>query len=199
MKHLRYLLLAVILLPMSVAVSSCSDNSESEEEYANWQQTNEAKVTEWAANGSLMKIKSYTKDPATEGKNLDYIYVEVLEEGKDDQTPLFTDTVRVAYRGRLLPSKSYADGFPFDENFKGSFAWNRADVTDFTPASLVDGFATAVMSMRKGDYWRVHIPYSLGYGTAGSSNIPAYSDLVFEIAMFDFWSPGEDKPDFKTR
>ena len=58
----------------------------------------------------------------------------------------------------------------------------------FAVGSVVDGFSTALQHMRKGDKWRVYIPYELGYGTSDASTIPGYSTLIFDITMVDFWS-----------
>ncbi len=199
MRYLKNIWYVLILFPILGIVSSCSEDSETEEEFANWKERNEAVVNTWASNSALKKIKCYTKDQTTAGTNLDYIYVEELEAGAGEGTPLYTDTLRVAYRGRLIPSKSYEKGYIIDESFMGNFSWSTASTTDFTVAGLVDGFATAVMKMKKGDYWRVHIPYPLAYNTSSTSTRPAYSNLIFEIAMFDYWSPGERRPDFKSR
>jgi FKBP-type peptidyl-prolyl cis-trans isomerase FklB len=51
--------------------------------------------------------------------------------------------------------------------------------------------------MRVGDRWRVHFSDKLGYGTADHSDIPGYRDLVFDIAVYDIWHPGEKRPAFK--
>ena len=60
--------------------------------------------------------------------------------------------------------------------------------------SLIDGFATALQQMRRGDRWMVYRPYQLGYGASGSGEIPGYSTLIFDLRLVDFWSPqvGED-------
>ena len=199
MKNWKYIWLAVILFPL-MGIVSCSKDSEEEEEYANWQEKNEAQIDAWAANSAYTKYKAYTKDQTSKGSNSDYVYIEVLEEGPDPGSPMYTDTIRVMYRGRLLPSKSYPEGEVFDETYDGDFSWRTANATDFVCADLVDGFTTAVMKMKAGDRWRVHIPYTLGYGTkASSGGIPGYSDLIFEIALLDFWSPGDQRAPFKTR
>jgi len=183
-----------------IFLTSCSKETTEEEEYANWQEKNEAMIEQWASNSAFATYKTYTKDQATAGKHSDYIYVQVLEEGSSDISPMYTDTVRVMYRGRLIPSKSYPEGYVFDQTYSKDFSWKTANATDFVSSGLVDGFATAIMKMHKGDRWRVHIPYTLGYGTSSSSSgLPAYSDLIFEIALVDFWSPGEVHPSFKTR
>ena len=189
MKNLKYLLLAVILFPLVGIVSSCSEETSAEEnEFANWQEKNEAVIDQWAANPAYRKILTYTKNADTPGlKNTDYIYVEVLEEGSGVETPLFTDTCRVAYRGHYIPTASYAEGLVFDQSYLGDFKWERANTTN--GASWVDGFSTALQHMRVGDRWRVRIPYTLGYGVSDYNNIPGYSNLVFEVALYDFWHP----------
>jgi FKBP-type peptidyl-prolyl cis-trans isomerase FklB len=53
--------------------------------------------------------------------------------------------------------------------------------------------------MHIGDRWRVRFSYSLGYGANAAGTIPAYSDLIFDIALLDFWHPGEQVPNFKSR
>ena len=197
----KYILLAVILFPLVGMVSSCSDETEAEGEFDNWQEKNEAVITQWATNSSYKKILTYTKNPDATGlKNTDYIYVEVLESGSGADTPLYTDTCRVAYRGHYIPTASYPEGMVFDQTYLSDFDWTTAGVvSSLTAGGYVDGFSTALMNMHVGDHWRVHIPYTLGYGTSGNSSISGYSNLVFEMALYDFWHPGETRPAFKSR
>ena len=202
MKNLKkYILLAVILFPLVGMVSSCSDETEAEGEFDNWQEKNEAVITQWATNSSYKKILTYTKNPDATGlKNTDYIYVEVLESGSGAETPLYTDNCRVAYRGHYIPTASYPEGMVFDQTYLSDFDWTTAGVvSSLTAGGYVDGFSTALMNMHVGDHWRVHIPYTLGYGTSGNSSISGYSNLVFEMALYDFWHPGETRPAFKSR
>ena len=195
MKDLKYILLAVILFPIMGMVSSCSEDSDEEDEYANWQERNESTISAWAANNAYTKTEGVT--PSLQ--NSDYIYVEKLESGSGTESPIYTDTVRVAYRGRFIPTQSYPEGYVFDQSFLNSFSWQKSGVADFVCSGVVDGFATALMNMHVGDYWRVHIPYQLGYGATSSTSVKSYSDLVFEIALYDFWHPGEHRASFKSR
>lgn len=194
-------MLSVILFPLVGMVSSCSEGSDEEGEFDNWQARNEAKAQEWYNNSSLTKYQSFAID-GTSSKPGDYIYVEVLpaSEGKPEastSTPFYTDTVRVAYRGRLIPSKSYPEGYVFDQSYTGDFSWKTAYVSQ--GASWRDGFATALLHMHVGDHWRVYIPYQLMYGSGSDTKYPAYSNMVFDVALFDFWHPGETRPSFKAR
>ena len=201
MKVFKYIF-ALMMLPLAVAVSSCSEDSNEVDEFENWEERNNAAITQWSNNSALRKIKSYTKDQMTGGTSSDYIYVEVLESGSETETesPLFSDNVWVAYRGRYIPTVSYPEGYIFDQSYEGEFDWRTADMVEFSVSGVVTGFSTALMQMHRGDRWRVYIPYHLGYGTSSSTSIRGYSNLIFDIALLDFWHPDEDHPiSFKAR
>ena len=204
MRKLSYIFLAVILFPFVGIVSSCSEDSKEEDEFDKWQEKNEEILNQWVANPGYKKILTFSKNESTIAsfKNTDYIYVEVLETGDGTESPFYTDTVRVAYRGHYIPTASYPEGLVFDQTYLDDFDWKTAGTAKFQTGSLVDGFSTALMHMHVGDRWRVRIPYMLGYGksdykASSSSTIPGYTNLVFEIAMYDMWHPGEYRSIFK--
>ena len=203
MNNWKYILLSVILFPLLGMVSSCSEDDSTTDEFANWQERNTATTEQWAANSSLKKIRVYTQDEATAGRISDYIYVQVLETGDGTESPLYTDTVRVAYRGRLIPTTNYASGYVFDETYLGDFSWHTAGMSTMSigggSTGVVSGFATALMNMHKGDSWRVYIPYQLGYNTSSQGSVTAYSNLIFDIALLDFWHQGDPHPAFRAR
>jgi len=193
-----YILLLSLLL---LSYTSCSEDDSTTDEFANWQERNDATIDQWAASG-MRKIRVFTQDDTTTGKSSDYIYVQVLESGDGTESPLYTDTVRVAYRGRLIPTTNYTDGFVFDETYLGDFSWHTAGMSTMAisgSTSLVSGFATALMNMHKGDRWLVCIPYQLGYNAASQGSVTAYSDLIFDIALLDYWHPGDTRPAFRAR
>ena len=177
---------------ISLFTSSCSEDTEQVGEYDNWQEKNDAAIAKWATNSSLRKIITFSKNASTSGTNNDYIYVEVLQEGSGTESPLYSDSVRVAYRGHYIPTESSPQGYVFDQSFTGDFSWATAGATTLVTSSFVDGFTTALMNMHVGDLWRVYIPYDLGYGNPSSkSSILDASNLVFEMALVDFWHPGD--------
>ena len=196
-------MLSVILFSLLGMVSSCSEDDSTTDEFANWQERNTATTEQWAANSSLKKIRVYTQDEATAGRISDYIYVQVLETGDGTESPLYTDTVRVAYRGRLIPTTNYASGYVFDETYLGDFSWHTAGMSTMSigggSTGVVSGFATALMNMHKGDRWLVYIPYQLGYNTSSQGSVTAYSNLIFDIALLDFWHQGDPHPAFRAR
>ena len=128
----------------------------------------------------------------------DHILVHVVNEGVGSGCPLYTDTVRVHYRGRLIPSPSYAEGLVFDQSWSGDYNLALMTPVKFGVAALTSGFSTAVMNMHIGDRWEVYIPYALGYGSAKSGSIPAYSALVFDITMMAYYHPGAPVPAWKA-
>ena len=204
MKELKYILLALMMLPLTLAVSSCSEENEDEDEFVNWQVRNDEIQSQWANNSSLKKIKAYTMDPNTAGGISDYVYVESLDGTaisiEDDLfMPIFTDTCRVAYRGYLIPSKSYPNGYIFDQSYLGDFKWTTAAPYTAVCSSFVVGFTTALMKMHVGERWRVYIPYQLAYGGNSSTSYPAYSNMIFDIALFEKWKARDIVPPFKTR
>ena len=203
MKNLKYILLSVILFPFVGMVSSCSEDDSVTDEFANWQERNQVVTDQWAASG-MKKIRVFTQDDAATGRNCDYIYVKVLETGDGGESPIFTDTVRIAYRGRLIPTTNYTDGYVFDETYLGDFSWHTAGMSTMaiggsSSSGLVSGFATALMNMHKGDRWLVYIPYQLGYNASSQGSVTAYSNLIFDIALLDYWHPGETRPVFRAR
>ena len=125
--------------------------------------------------------------------------MQVLEAGEGTESPLYTDTVRTAYRGRMLPTTNYTNGYVFDETYIGDFSWHTAGVSSLYCGGMVDGFTTALMNMHKGDHWRVHIPYQLAYRSVTSGSVRAYSNLIFDIAVYDYWHPGDYHPAFRAR
>lgn len=185
-----------LLLLLLLAVScSESDDADSGDEYANWQVRNDAYFAtledSLSRGGSAWrKIKTFTKDPSTPGTATDYVYVKVLESGAGTTSPLYSDSVRVSYRGRLIPSVTYPQGYVFDQTYVGTYDVRTTGVCDEVTSSFREGFATALQYMHKGDRWRVYIPYVLGYDDQSQTGIPAYSVLVFDVALIDFVSGG---------
>ena len=189
----------LILLPLFM---SCSEADDTPEEYANWQAKNEAYFEEQyqkhlaASSSTCFVLKSYTKGDklnVSEVAHTDCILVDVLPSdfpSKGDKTtsPLFTDDADIHYRGYLLPSLSYPTGYVFDISYSDMFAKNitGAEPATMSVDALIAGFSTALQHMHRGDYWRVTIPYQLGYGSSDYSSIPAFSTLIFEIRLVDF-------------
>ncbi len=198
-------LLAVTLVA-ALTLTACSEEDDTIEEYPDWENTNTAyfvdlytSATALIAQGNttwkLLRAWSLPEDNEIYTAVMtNYIVVEVLEEGTGAGCPLYTDNVWVHYRGRLLPSVSYPEGYIFDQSYYGEFNEQTAMPAAFSVSALVDGFATALQNMHIGDYWRVYMPYELGYGTIATTSVPAYSTLIFEIKLVAYANPDVELP-----
>ena len=198
--------LTFVLVLATFFVFACSESSSDTEEFANWKERNEqalaAVVADSMRQTGWQRFKKYSLDETVEGQVADYIYVKVIESasGDDFTRPAYTDSVRVSYQGRLIPSKTYPEGYVFDGSVYGKFSSRTNSTKKFLVSGLTDGFCTAVQHMRRGDHWRVYIPSALGYGEKGSgSAIPGYSMLIFEIELIDFSPAGKTMPVWSAR
>ena len=197
--------------------TSCTENDDTVEEYANWQSKNETywdnlyTTTQQKIKGgdtSWKIILNYTfqNQKQTTGSALtyrpeNYIIAHVEQAGTGTTSPLYSDSVSMHYMGRLIPSTTYTSGLISDKSWSSN-QFNTATSrpvhsyigltydAEGKPTSLVDGFTTALMSMHRGDHWTVYIPYQLGYGEKNSGVVPAYSTLIFDLRLNDFSHPG---------
>ena len=212
--RLRHFINFLWAFVVALAFTACSETDDTVEEFPNWKNKNEAfftakynvvKQAVQSGDKSWKMFKVYTKDAAIEGNPTDYILVKVLEEGTGSGCPLFTDTVRVHYRGQLLASTSYVDksdselGLVFDSSWSGDVFNKTISVpSKFGVANVIDGFSTALQHMHIGDRWKVYMPYQLAYKDAGSGKVPGYSVLVYDMALAAYYRPGKVVPDWSA-
>jgi len=199
------------LLPIALfatAAVACSESENSSTEFDDWQNRNETyfsslyqRASQLASSDSS-EWKIYRRWSLTDMNSVsydDHIVVQVMQQGSGSGCPMFTDSVRVHYRGRLIPSESYAEGYVFDESFSGQLDTSTAEPTLLGVSGVVNGFATALQKMHIGDRWKVYIPYSMGYGSTENNSIPAYSTLIFDITLVSYYRAGADIPDFQGK
>lgn len=203
MKKINLFASVVCLVLLASSLFSCTEKAEVGE-FDDWQARNTAFIDSIAnvcdknVGGNWKKICAYNLNDSVEAlapNNAHYIYVQTLEKGTGEYSPLFNDSVRVHYLGRIAPSSNYPQGRIFDKSYS-SYTFNEAtDVpTKFgISTSVVTGFATALMHMVEGDSWRVYIPSYLGYGTTDKPSIPIYSTLIFDIKLARVYRLGIDK------
>lgn len=197
--------------------TSCTENDDTVEEYANWQSKNETywdnlytttqqKIKSGDTSWKIILNYTFQNQKQTTGSALtyrpeNYIIAHVEQAGTGTTSPLYSDSVSMHYMGRLIPSTTYTSGLIFDKSWSSN-QFNAAtsrpvhsyigltNDAEGKPTSLVDGFTTALMSMHRGDHWTVYIPYQLGYGEKNSGVVPAYSTLIFDLRLNDFSHPG---------
>lgn len=206
----NFIWLVIFFFALSAGFTSCAEDTEVTDPYANWQERNEhyidsiARVARNAPEGEKWEIyKNYKLDLSSSEGDLidrnefyeyDSVYVKVIKEG-DGIIPLYTDTVSVAYQGFLI------NGSRFDGNYYGTFDPEVNDnYTSMVTGSesVITGWTTALLYMKQGTFAEVYIPYQMAYGTGGSgSTIPGYSALKFEIYLNEVIHP--TGPDDRSR
>jgi FKBP-type peptidyl-prolyl cis-trans isomerase FkpA len=117
--------------------------------------------------------KSKTKAPAVAGtakckaKTASGLGYTILAAGTG-AVPTDADEVQVKYRGTLA-----ADGKEFD----------ASESADFPVGGLIAGFTEGLKLMHQGGKFRFCIPAALGYGDRATGDIPAGSDLIFDVTL----------------
>ncbi len=217
----RYFFILVALFCFLGMTSSCSnDSGDDNNEFENWQERNNAYFSSIRSNAldSIRQAKtlygsnwtkhcnwrtylSYSLDSTITNNSTDSIYVEIVNKGTGSGCPLSTDSCRIYYRGLLIPTTNYPEGYVFDHSgqfttFDLIFNHKTSVPVLMRPSSSIKGFGTALQNMHIGDLWRVYIPYPLGYGESQSGSIPAYSTLVFEIELIAYYRSGANVPDW---
>lgn len=198
------LIFAVFAFVLMSVFASCSEEDNTVEEFPDWRNRNETYFSDiWNtaklnSDGSWKTFLSYALEDTIPTTSDDYIAVKVLREGTGSGCPMFTDSVKVNYRGRLIPSTSYSEGYVFDQSYIGEYNPATALPSTMYVGGTVDGFATALQHMHIGDYWRVYIPYTLGYGSSDSDVIPAYSTLIFDVELVAYYRAGVDVPESRA-
>lgn len=201
-RHLAHLLMLTLTLTLGLA--SCSEEDNTENEYADWVSRNDQyflsvyNTAKANADGTWKIIGKYSySDSVAALSPTNNIVVRVIEEGSGTTSPIYTDSVKVNYRGRYMATTQHPSGYVFDQSYQGEYVPELVTPSSLTVSGVVDGFSTALQHMHAGDRWMVYIPYQLGYGesdyTASSSSatIPGGSTLIFDLVMVSYSHPGD--------
>lgn len=198
--------LIALSFALSFGFTSCAEDTTVEDPYANWEVRNDRYLDsiadvarthpgEWEiyrnykiANGSTtpgLGGSSVSTNPYETPANVnDSVYMKILEPGTGI-TPLFTDSVSVYYRGKLI------NGTVFDQNYTGDLNPEVHVPTHFALQAsqtsggdgLIVGWITALQHMKEGQRVELYIPADLAYGSADRSSIPANSMLIFDLKL----------------
>ncbi len=102
------------------------------------------------------------------------VKVETVKAGAGP-APTLDDVVMINYKGTL------DNGTAFDQ----------ANGAIFPLQGVIPGFTKALQQMQRGGKYKVKIPAALGYGAKASGQIPANSDLNFEVELLDYINRAE--------
>lgn len=209
----------LLLVGCGWAVTACSSDEPSDPVYENWTARNSAAFSDtlsmartaiaqakaqygdaWTEHTPWRVFGNYTLGTGGKPTANDSLVVRVVNsqlsaaEALKAPRPLYTDTVRVAYMGRLMPTSADSAGKVFDYSGPSKlesdvFNPTLGTASKFAVSNLVVGFTTALQQMHVGDRWRIFIPAKSGYGNAAQTSIPAGSMLIFDLQLQQFWRP----------
>ena len=192
MKRILFLLTGLILLV------ACQENVEPKDpEFDNWKARNEAAFktqlnvarqniasakaqygNAWEANCDYRLMRKFSLTGESQVKYRDTLCVQILARGTGSGSPYFTDTVRINYTVRLMPTTQHPEG-------------------KLMAHSGQSAVATALMKMRIGDHWRLYIPADLAYFPSNYGKLPAGSMLIMEIQLKGYYRIGTKPGDWK--
>ena len=121
-----------------------------------------------AAGKAFFEKNKQVAGVVTTGSGLQY---QVITPGTGEK-PGPTASVKVHYKGTLL------DGTQFDSSY------DRGEPTPLSVNNVIPGWTEGLQLMQTGAKYKLFVPYALAYGErAAGPQIPAYSDLIFEIEL----------------
>lgn len=207
-RHLTIVLLAVVQF---LSFTACSETEEFDD-HANWESRNRDFMERMADScdtyrnrgidcsnataGQMFRLVSFKLDPSKEwGRSSGYVYCRVITKGEGTESPVITDSVRINYRARLIPTQNYPEGEIVDHSYKTDSLDPTVNVpTAFLVGGLIDGVITALQKMHVGDHWILYIPQEMAYGSSSKNMIPKHSALMFEINLTQFAKTGRPLP-----
>ena len=198
MKRILFLLTGLILLV------ACQENVEPKDpEFDNWKARNEAAFktqlnvarqniatakaqygNAWEANCDYRLMRKFSLTGESQVKYRDTLCVQILERGTGSGSPYFTDTVRINYTVRLMPTTQHPEGKLMAHSGQSV---NPADI--FSP--------TMSAPAKFGDHWRLYIPADLAYFPSNYGKLPAGSMLIMEIQLKGYYRIGTKPGDWK--
>ena len=219
-KHTPTSTLVALLLGVLAVLASCTATDDEYDPYYNWQERNtqwfgqvmdsartaisQARLQygdAWEEHCDWRMYKSLNQSPTYQsGKTDDSICVRILAHGNGTVSPTFSDTVRIAFRGWLMPTTD-AEGnkqeLIFTQTYYGTYDPSTAAPQTAAVSSFRPGFGTALQYMVADDDWMVYMPANLFYGTTTTGVIPAYSAARFRIHMMAIYPFGTNVPAWK--
>lgn len=179
--------------------TACDEQSEVSE-YANWKERNQQfidSIADVARNNPeewrIIKAYDLAEDDsdnlAAQRDPNNYVYCYVEKKGDGTVSPISTDSIRADYRVWLINDEV------IDQSFRGEINPEISVPAKFAMnGNMITGWLSALQHMHVGDQWIVYMPYTLGYGTAGSGSIPGYSTLRYYIHLAAIYPTGTIVP-----
>lgn len=139
--------------------------------------TEDEALVDYYTTKNLKNADSSAITPTLETVGSDtYKLYRIVTKVGTGATPVATGKVTLNYRGLFL------SGQEFD---KGTIS----NTTSLDKMNLIPGFSKAILLMKEGEKATILMPFGLAYGTQGTSSIPRYAPLVFELELLKVENP----------
>lgn len=167
---------------MLAIMPACSDNDDSVSALGEWADNNNAWLIQQQSRKNPDGTPYYTTVVPSWNPGA-YVLIHYFNDRSltaGNLSPLFTSTVDTRYKLELYNET------PMDSSY--NLTVNGAGIFRTKPSEVIEGWAIALEDMHVGDTAEVIIPYQWAYGTAGSTSIPAYSNLKFNMSLVDIYT-----------
>ena len=118
-------------------------------------------------------------------------YILKINQGGSDNSPNFSDKVRVSYEGSLMDDTIFDSSItPVDFDLTSTIAgWGRV-LPEFNNAENFDINSDGTVTYNNPGIGIMFLPSGLGYYSAAAGSVPVYSNLIFKFKVFQ--SEGND-------
>ena len=152
---MKKILLFLVLAISGLCLSSCSKDDDFEANLKEGQEFLEKNLKEEGVKATRTGLQ-----------------YKILKEGNvDGKRPTAYSTVRCHYEGSLI------NGTIFDSSYK------RGEPSEFALNRVIPGWTEGVQLMTEGSKFRFYLPHYLAYGPSGTSGIPPFSTLIFDVEL----------------
>ena len=136
----------------------------------------QAQIDKLASDGTAideyLTTKGWAETTTTDPSGLRY---EIINEGTGTSYPELYDQIKVKITGKIIPSE-----FELGSGEVEPSTANSCRVINFAP-----GMHIGIPKIKEGGKIKLYIPSVLGYGNVAQPNIPANSNLFFEVELLD--------------
>ena len=112
--------------------------------------------------------------PIVKVNEIGELKTEILTEGIGEEVVESNDTVVANYTGWIAST---------GEIFDSSFNSGSDRGIEFSLSMVIQGWTQGLTGMKIGEVRRIYVPSELGYGELETEQIPANSDLIFNVEL----------------
>lgn len=163
-------IIAALALAGTLAACSEDEAKTTWEEYADWREVNNTWVTQQEQRKDAGGNPLFKRFVPAYNSGVFLLQRTIGDSNPQNLTPLYTSTAKVNYQVHL---------------YNDSLVDQGTLTTQLNSQTLISGWAMALMNMHVGDSAEVIMPYMVAYGPSGTSGIPPYSALRFNLRLVD--------------